>query len=81
MRDQDRGQTHRGPHRADIQGTNGQHAATECSRGELKTGGYAYGSGKAATDQQVDVGQSPPIYLVDDLVGAGWRLHGRIARY
>ena len=70
-RDQDRGQTHRGPHRADIQvHVNGQHAATECSRGELKTLAWCMlmAQGKLQQDQQVDVGQSTPIYLVDDLL-------------
>ena len=71
-RDLTRGLTHHGPHRADLKVTvNGQHAATECSRGELKTLAWCMlmAQGRLQQERQVKERQSASlIYLVDDLM-------------
>ena len=80
-RDMARGQTHHGPHRADLKvNVNGQHAATECSRGELKSLAWCMlmAQGRLQQERQVNEGQSVSlIYLVDDLMS---ELDGEFSR-
>lgn len=88
-RDQYRGQTHHGPHRADLEvSVNGEPASMECSRGEMKTLAWCMliAQGWLQQGQRGQSGQSILLtYLVDDLISEldsafSGRIAGLLAR-